>query len=158
MTNCKLSQKKIFGPQLSEEEVLDMIQAAPGLYSRYTSLSEQLKDEFLGFCMGTRGLNLTYDPMFKAVFDPQQFPSRLGEFLSLCLGEPVQILKALPTESSRLTEESSLLVMDLLVQLETGALANVDYSDFRIIPIFVRNSAFYLYFLDENRNNSCMYK
>ena len=126
MTNCKLSQKKIFGPQLSEEEVLDMIQAAPGLYSRYTSLSEQLKDEFLGFCMGTRGLNLTYDPMFKAVFDPQQFPSRLGEFLSLCLGEPVQILKALPTESSRLTEESSLLVIDLLVQLETGALANVE--------------------------------
>ena len=114
MTNCKLSQKKIFGPQLSEEEVLDMIQAAPGLYSRYTSLSEQLKDEFLGFCMGTRGLNLTYDPMFKAVFDPQQFPSRLGEFLSLCLGEPVQILKALPTESSCLTEESSLLEMDLV--------------------------------------------
>lgn len=27
MTNCKLSQKKIFGPQLSEEEVLDMIQS-----------------------------------------------------------------------------------------------------------------------------------
>ena len=38
----------------------------------------------------------------------------MEEFLSLCLGEPVQILKALPTESSRLTEESSLLEMDLV--------------------------------------------
>ena len=72
MTNCKLSQKKIFGPQLSEEEVLDMIQAAPGLYSRYTSLSEQLKDEFLGFCMGTRGLNLTYDPCLRH-YPPSSF-------------------------------------------------------------------------------------
>ncbi len=34
-------------------------------------------------------------------------------------------MKALLTESSRLAEESSLLVMNLLVQLETGTLANI---------------------------------
>ena len=75
---------------------------------------------------GERGLNLTYDPMFKAVFNPQQYAYRLEEFLSLCLGEEVKILHALPTESSRLTDEGSLLVMDLLVQLESGALADIE--------------------------------
>ena len=76
--------------------------------------------------MGTCGLNLTYDPMFKEIFDPQRFPDRLEDFLSLCLGEEVEILSALPTESSRLTEEGSLLVMDLLVRLKSGSLLNVE--------------------------------
>ena len=60
------------------------------------------------------------------VYDPQQSPSRLEDFLSLCLGEEVEILSALPNESSRLTEEGSLLVMDLLVRLKSGALINVE--------------------------------
>ena len=122
----KPSPEEIFGPKLTEEEVMRMIQKTPGLYSKYLELSETLKSEFLEFCMGERGLNLTYDPMFKAVFNPQQYAYRLEEFLSLCLGEEVKILHALPTESSRLTDEGSLLVMDLLVQLESGALADVE--------------------------------
>ena len=122
----KPSPEEIFGPKLTEEEVMRMIQKTPGLYSKYLELSETLKSEFLEFCMGERGLNLTYDPMFKAVFNPQQYAYRLDEFLSLCLGEEVKILHALPTESSRLTDEGSLLVMDLLVQLESGALADIE--------------------------------
>ena len=103
----KPSPEEIFGPKLTEEEVMRMIQKTPGLYSKYLELSETLKSEFLEFCMGERGLNLTYDPMFKAVFNPQQYAYRLDEFLSLCLGEEVKILHALPTESSRLTDEGS---------------------------------------------------
>ena len=38
----------------------------------------------------------------------------------------MEILSALPNESSRLTEEGSLLVMDLLVRLKSGALINVE--------------------------------
>ncbi|HJB07998.1 MAG TPA: Rpn family recombination-promoting nuclease/putative transposase [Candidatus Enterocloster faecavium] len=60
------------------------------------------------------------------MFDPLQYPGRLEDFLSLCLGEEVKILSALPTESSRLTDEGSLLVMDLLVRLQSGALAKVE--------------------------------
>ena len=149
----KPSPEEIFGPKLTEEEVMRMIQKTPGLYSKYLELSETLKSEFLEFCMGERGLNLTYDPMFKAVFNPQQYAYRLDEFLSLCLGEEVKILHALPTESSRLTDEGSLLVMDLLVQLESGALADIDYSDFRIIPINCVYSKFPGLYTQIYRNN-----
>ena len=120
------SKEEIFGPELTRQEALRIIGETPGMYAWYMTLSQRLKEEFLEFLMGTRGLNLTYDPMFKAVFDPQQFPSRLEDFLSLCLGEEVEILSALPNESSRLTEEGSLLVMDLLVRLKSGALVNVE--------------------------------
>ena len=126
MVKNKLSPETIFGSKLTKQEVMRMIQETPGIYARYTGLSERLQKEFVEFCMGMRGLNLTYDPMFKAVFDPQHFPSRLEDFLSLCLGEEVEILNALPSESSRLTEEGSLLVMDLLVRLKSGSLVNVE--------------------------------
>lgn len=119
-------REEIFGSERTEQEALQMIRETPGMYANYMRLSERLKQEVLDFCMGKCGLNLTYDPMFKAIFNPQQFPSRLEDFLSLCLGEEIKILNALPTESSRLTEEGSLLVMDLLVRLQSGALANVE--------------------------------
>lgn len=45
------------------------------------------------------------------MFDPLQYPGRLEDFLSLCLREEVKILSALPTESSRLTDEGFLLVI-----------------------------------------------
>ena len=67
-----------------------------------------------------------YDPVFKKIFDPQVHPSRLEDFLGCCLKQKVEILSALPTESIRLTEEGSLLVMDLLVRLCSGALVNVE--------------------------------
>ena len=126
MTRGKLTTEQIFGQKLTRQEVMQMIRETPGMYARYARLSPQLKKEFMDFCMGTCGLNLTYDPMFKEIFDPQRFPDRLEDFLSLCLGEEVEILSALPTESSRLTEEGSLLVMDLLVRLKSGSLLNVE--------------------------------
>ena len=78
------------------------------------------------FCLGERGLNITCDPVFKKVFDPEAHPERLEDFLSLCLGEELKILRVMPNESSRLTEDSSLLVMDILVRLSSGALVNVE--------------------------------
>lgn len=89
--NSKPFPEDIFGPRMTEEEVMRTILGTPGLYSRYLKLSEPLKSEFLGFCKGERGLNLTYDPMFKAIFDPLRYPGRLEDFLSLCLGEEVEI-------------------------------------------------------------------
>ena len=78
------------------------------------------------FCMGVNGMRITYDPMFKFVFDPGTKPERLEEFISLCLGEKVKILQALPRESPRLADETSLLVMDIVVELENGSIVNVE--------------------------------
>lgn len=76
--------------------------------------------------MGTNRLKITYDPVFKMIFNPEIHPSRLEEFLSLLLGQNVKILRVMPSESSRLTAEGSLLVMDILVLLESGELVNVE--------------------------------
>lgn len=59
--------------------------------------------------------------MFKKIFNPETRPERLEEFLSLCMKQKVKIVRVMPGESQRLTEEGSLLIMDILVQLGTVA-------------------------------------
>ena len=60
------------------------------------------------------------------IYDVQKSAQKNRQFLSLCLGEKLHILKVLPNESKRLTEDGSLLVMDILVRLKSGALVNVE--------------------------------
>ena len=40
--------------------------------------------------------------------------------------EKIRILKVLPNESARIAAESSLLIMDIVVQFEDGSIANVE--------------------------------
>lgn len=115
-----------FGMPRTRAEVLEHLQADGFAYQQFLTLTEPLQQDFLSFCMGTRGAKLTCDPFFKFVFDPQKNPHRLEEFLSLCLGVKLSVVAVLPNESSRLSEEGSLLIMDILVRLESGALVNVE--------------------------------
>lgn len=114
------------GPFENRTEVLRALQADPEAFDGYAGLGRELQENFMQFCLGERGLNITCDPVFKKVFDPEAHPERLEDFLSLCLGEELKILRVMPNESSRLTEDSSLLVMDILVRLSSGALVNVE--------------------------------
>jgi len=116
----------LWGKRTTEEEVIDELKRSADIYWKYQRLSYGLQREFMEFCMGLRSLNITYDPVFKKILDPERVPKRLEEFLSLCLGEKLKILRVVPNESERLTEGGSLLVMDILVQLESGALVNVE--------------------------------
>ena len=126
-TTRKIPDKnQIFGPEKTRAQVMAEIMAAPDLYRQFQKLSARLQDELVEFAMGVRGLNVTYDPVFKTIFNPETRRERLEEFLSLCMKQKVRILRALPNESQRLTEEGSLLVMDILVQLRSGELVNVE--------------------------------
>lgn len=73
---------------------------------------------------------MLYDGFFKAIFDPDVVPERLEELLSLLLKQRVKILKVLPNDSSRIADESSLLIMDIVVELEDGSIANVECQKF----------------------------
>lgn len=53
-------------------------------------------------------------------------PERLNDFLSQMLRQEVRIVKILPTDSTRIADESSLLIMDIVVELEDGSIANVE--------------------------------
>ena len=61
-----------------------------------------------------------------SVKNPENVPERLNEFLSLLLGQKGRIESVLPNDSSRIADESSLLIMDILVRLEDGSLCNVE--------------------------------
>lgn len=58
--------------------------------------------------------------------NPEYHPERLNDFLSQMLRQEVRIVKILPTDSTRIADESSLLIMDIVVELEDGSIANVE--------------------------------
>ena len=110
---------------LSESQVLHRLSMSSIYYCRYQALSEEWKKKFMDFCTGKKTLPLTYDPFFKRIFHPDIHPHRLSRLLSSLIGRKVKVLKILPTEEV-LLDGSALLIMDILVELEDGSLANVE--------------------------------
>ena len=94
-------------------------------YERYRCLTDELKERLTGFLCGTRTLPLTYDPFFKKMFNPDVYPDRLSGFISSVLGRKVKVKYTLPVEES-LLQGASLLIMDIVVELEDGSIANVE--------------------------------
>ena len=105
----------------TQKEILEEIREKPELWSQYRGWKEAYRQEYLEICSGVRGIKMLYDPFFKAIMNPDTRPERLNDFLSEVLGRKVKILKVLPNESGRIAAESSLLVMDIVVQFEDGS-------------------------------------
>ena len=118
--------KKQFPIIRDREEVLFEIHNNPELRWTFYSWDEKNQKEFLDFCTGVKGVKLLYDRFFKAVFDPTITPERLEEVLSLILDTKVKIIKVLPNESTRIAAEYTLLILDIVVELEDGSIANVE--------------------------------
>ncbi len=114
-------------PTFTEEEktVVQRLKETPGLYQQYTQLDADWKQRFMDYCMGKKTLPLTYDPFFKCSFHPDVHSDRLSRFLSSILDEKVKVIQILPQEDS-LMAGTALLIMDILVELENGALCNVE--------------------------------
>lgn len=53
-------------------------------------------------------------------------PERYNDFLSCLPGERVKVLKVLSGDSTRIADETSLLITDIVVELEDGSIANVE--------------------------------
>ena len=58
--------------------------------------------------------------------NPEYAPERLESFLSVLLKRKVKIIRILPNDSTRIADENSLLITDIIVELEDGSLANVE--------------------------------
>lgn len=50
----------------------------------------------------------------------------MEDFLSLVLKQRVKVMQVLPLDSTRIADESSLLIMDIVVELSDGSVANVE--------------------------------
>ena len=118
---------KEYFPILKEREtLLSEIQSKPDLKKLFEEWTEEQQKEFLDFCTGVRGIKFLYDGFFKEVMNPEYVPERLEEFLSLVLGKAVKILEILPNDSTRIADEMTLLIMDIVVQLENGTIVNLE--------------------------------
>ena len=109
----------------TDDEVIGLLKRTPALYGSYQGLNEEWKRRFLDFCEERRTLPLTYDPFFKRIFHPDIHPERLSLFISSILGMKVRVVRVLPNEDSVLGGDT-LLIMDLLGELEDGSLINVE--------------------------------
>ena len=108
------------------EELLDIIHNNKELRKTFFSWKEERQKEFLDFCTGVRGIKPLYDSFFKEVMNPEYAPERLEQLLSILLNRKVKIHQILTNDSTRIAEESALLVTDIIVELEDGTIANVE--------------------------------
>lgn len=109
----------------SRDQIISDLNRNPRLKSDYQRLTIDLKNRLVDFLSGTKTLPLTYDPFFKKMFNPDIHPERLEGFISSILGRKVKIKSVLSQEES-LLQGTSLLIMDIIVELEDGSIANVE--------------------------------
>lgn len=126
MEKKQLDYYNILGKLKTRTEVLKEIEKDVETYDKFQNLTAELQEELIAFSMGNRGVRMTYDTFFKYIFNPSVHKGRLAELLSLLIGEEVEIVEVLPNESDRISDSGSLLVMDILVRLKSGAYANVE--------------------------------
>ena len=118
--------RKFFPIIRTKDEVLKEINQSASMTAIYYSWSPEQQQQFLDICTGVRGMKITYDPIFKEAFNPEYAPERLEHLLSQIIGKKVRILCVLPNDSTRLTDESSLLVTDIVVEFEDHSIANIE--------------------------------
>lgn len=109
----------------TEERVVQYLKEFPLLYHSYQGLTGEWRQRFLDFYQGKKSLPLTYDPFFKRIFHPDIHPDRLSRLVSSILGMNVRVVRILPSEDS-IIDGATLLIMDLLGELEDGSLINIE--------------------------------
>ena len=122
-----MTQKlKTYFPNIRQrEELLEQIHGNAALEQIFNGWNPEQQNLFLNCCTGVRGVRMLYDSFFKIIMDPDAVPERMEELLFLLLGQNVRILKVLPQES-RIAAEDSLLILDIVVELADGSIANVE--------------------------------
>ena len=118
--------QKYFPMLRTRESILNEISGNDRLMKVWQEWNKEQRELFLDYCSGQKGVRILYDTFFKEILNPDATPERVEELLSLILGQKVRILKVLPLESPRLGDEQSLVVMDVVVELEDHSIANLE--------------------------------
>lgn len=124
MNQSKLSN---YFPMIrTRAQILDEIASNTILSNTFNSWRQDQQDLFLDICTGVKGCKLLYDSYFKEILNPEFAPERLSRLLSVILGRTVKVKYVLANDSSRLGDELSLVITDIVVELEDGSIANVE--------------------------------
>ena len=117
---------QILGEPMSEPEALQMIMQNETAWEAFRQLSSEQKQPLLNFFMGKSSLLITYDKFFREIFSPELHPERLESFLTAIMGEEVKIKDTIEREGHSFTEDSSLVIMDLLVEIGGKRIVNIE--------------------------------
>lgn len=122
-----MAKLKYYFPCIREREaVLEEIRENAEMTELFYSWEKEQRELFLDYCSGNRGVRILYDSFFKEVMNVEYDSSRLEDFLCAVLKRKVRIVNILPNDSTRVADETMLLITDIVVELEDGALANVE--------------------------------
>jgi hypothetical protein len=108
------------------QAILADINASTTLQSTFFSWNNDRQNLFLDICSGVRGVKMLYDSFFKEILSPEQTPDRLSSLLSELLKRKVTVKMVLPNDSERLADEMTLVITDIVVELEDGSIANIE--------------------------------
>lgn len=118
---------KDYFPMIRERSVIqNEITQSPIMASIFSDWEKEKQDLFLDICSGARGAKMLYDCFFKEILSPEHVPERLSSLLSELLGKKVTVKQVLPNDSERIADELSLVITDIVVELEDGTIANVE--------------------------------
>lgn len=112
--------KKYFPMIRERKELLAEIEENEALREMFAGWERGQQEGFLDICTGVRGLKFLQDSFFKEILNPEYVPERFNDFLSCLLEEKVRVLKVLAGDSVRIADEASLLITDIVVELEDG--------------------------------------
>lgn len=116
------AQQIIYPPLLKRK-----LEQSPIFAQQFHALDSTWQQEIIDiFADDNRVFPATYDSVFKHVFDPKLHPERLSRFLSLLLKQKITIVTPLPNETYKDSYYSKGVILDILVQLEDGSLADVE--------------------------------
>lgn len=126
MSYQETNLSKYFPSIRTREEIQTEIKKSDFLIEKFDNWTTDQQEEFLNICSGAKGVKMLYDSFFKECLNPEYDPDRLSDLLSELLERKVRVKEILPNDSTRLGDEMSLVITDIVVELEDGSLANIE--------------------------------
>lgn len=120
----------IYDSLFSSYDFLSAIRNNPRLallydnFKRSSSTNRGWADRLDDYINHKKTLPLLYDPFFKKLFNGDEHKERLSDLVSSIIGQEVTIIDILPSESSSF--EDSFIIMDMIVRLSDGSIANIE--------------------------------
>ena len=110
----------------TKEELMSEIKKRSILSREFYSWKQEARKEFVDFCTGAKGVKMMYDFVSKEILNPEVVPERVDELLSLLLGQEVHVKDVLPNDGTRIADESALVIMDIVVELQDKSIVNLE--------------------------------
>ena len=128
--DINIDKFKAVNDNLSSYDFLSAVRNNPNLALQYdnfrrSSISNKgWADRFNDYISRKKTLPLLYDPFFKKLFNGDEHRQRLSRLVSSIIGQEVTVIDILPSESSSF--EDSFIIMDMIVRLSDGSIANIE--------------------------------